>query len=103
MAERPEPRSWRQTAGPRLIILGVLLSVWMLAVFARLVDLQIVQHDALEKRAKRQQTRIVEVPAQRGDIVDRHGKPLAYTVEEDTLGVDPTEIDEPGAGGRAPL
>ncbi len=103
MAEHSEPRSWRQTAGPRLLIVGVLLSVWAVAVFVRLVDLQILQHDALEARGKRQQTRMVKVPAQRGDIVDRHGKPLAYTVEEDTLGVDPTQAREPAAVGRAAL
>ena len=73
------------------------------AVFVRLVDLQIVQHDALEARGKSQQTRRIKEPAQRGDIVDRHGKPLAYTVEEDTLGVDPRELENPRAGGRAPL
>ncbi len=95
MAEHAEPRSWRQTAGPRLLIVGVLLSVWAVAVFARLVDLQILQHKALEARGKRQQTLAVEVPAQRGDIVDRHGKPLASTVEEDTLSVDPSKLENP--------
>jgi cell division protein FtsI (penicillin-binding protein 3) len=35
------------------------------------------------------------VPAQRGDIVDRHGKPLASTVDEDTLAVDPRELENP--------
>ena len=52
MAEHSEPRSWRQTAGPRLLIVGVLLSVWAVAVFARLVDLQIFQHEALEARGE---------------------------------------------------
>jgi cell division protein FtsI (penicillin-binding protein 3) len=94
MAEHSEPRSWRQTAGPRLLIVGVLLSVWAVAVFVRLVDLQILQHEALEAKGKRQQTSTVLVPAQRGDIVDRHGTPLAYTVEEDTLAVDPRELED---------
>ena len=95
MAERLEPRSWRQTAGPRLVIIGVLLSVWAAAVFARLVDLQIRQHEALEALGTRQQTRRVEEPAQRGDIVDRHGKPLAFTVQEDALSVDPSMLTDP--------
>ncbi len=90
-----EPRSWRQTVGPRLWIVGALLSIWAVAVFVRLVDLQIVQHAALEARGKAQQERRIEEPAQRGDIVDRHGKPLAYTVEEATLGVDPRELGNP--------
>jgi cell division protein FtsI (penicillin-binding protein 3) len=95
MAEHAEPRNWRQTAGPRLLIVGVLLSVWAVAVFVRLVDLQIFQHQALEARGKRQQTSTVKEPAQRGDIVDRHGKPLAYTVEEDSIGADPSKLADP--------
>lgn len=95
MSQPSEPRSWRQTAGPRLLIVGVLLSVWAVAVFVRLVDLQIFQHEALEARGKSQQTRIVNEPAPRGDIVDRHDKPLAYTVEEDTLAVDPSKLENP--------
>ena len=94
MAEHSEPRGWRQTAGPRLLIVGVLLSVWAAAVFVRLVDLQIFQHAALEARGKRQQTTIVPVPAQRGDIVDRSGRLLAYTAEDYTLGVDPRELED---------
>jgi cell division protein FtsI (penicillin-binding protein 3) len=95
MAEHSEPRSWRQTVGPRLWIVGALLSVWAVAVFVRLVDLQIVQHAALEARGKAQQERRIEERAQRGDIVDRHGTLLAYTVEEATLSVDPRELGNP--------
>jgi cell division protein FtsI (penicillin-binding protein 3) len=95
MAEHTVPRSWRQTAGPRLLIIGVLLSLWAVAVFVRLVDLQVVQHKALEARGKRQQTSQVAEPAQRGDIVDRHGKPLAYTVDEDTISADPSKLPDP--------
>ncbi len=95
MAERPEPRSWRQTVGPRLLVVGVLLSLWALAVFARLVDLQIYQHERWETMAKRQRTRVEEEPAQRGDLVDRYGRVLAYTVDEETVGADPSKLKDP--------
>ncbi len=95
MAERPEPRSWRQAVGPRLMIVGVLFSLWALAVFARLVDLQVYQHDRLESLARRQQTKVEEEPAQRGDLVDRHGQVLAYTVDEETVGADPSKLKDP--------
>jgi cell division protein FtsI (penicillin-binding protein 3) len=94
MAERSEPRSWRQAAGPRLLIVGVLLSVWVLAVFAMLVHLQIVRHGDFVAQATRQQTSIEPEPAQRGDIIDRHGKPLAYTVYEDTVCAEPIRIKD---------
>ncbi len=94
MPQHSEPRSWRQTAGPRLWVVGVLLSVWAAAVFVRLVDLQIVQHAALEARGKKLQELRITEPAQRGDIVDRRGRPLAYTVAEDTLSVDPRLLED---------
>jgi cell division protein FtsI (penicillin-binding protein 3) len=95
MAEHPGPRSWRQTVGPRLLVVGVLLAVWALAVFVRLVDLQIYQHDSLEALAKSLRTRLEDEPAQRGDLVDRHGRPLAYTVDEETVGADPRKLTDP--------
>lgn len=95
MPQHSEPRSWRQTAGPRLWVVGVLLSVWAVAVFVRLVDLQIVRHAALEARGRSQQQRRVREPAQRGDIVDRRGRPLASTVQDHTLSVDPTKVENP--------
>jgi cell division protein FtsI (penicillin-binding protein 3) len=73
---------------------GVLLSVWAVAVFVRLVDLQIVQHATLEARGKKLQELRITEPAQRGDIVDRRGRPLAYTVAEDTLSVDPRLLED---------
>jgi cell division protein FtsI (penicillin-binding protein 3) len=66
-----------------------------LAVLARLVDLQIVQRADLEARAASQQTNLVEVPAQRGDVVDRHGRLLAYSVEADTVCAVPSRVQNP--------
>jgi cell division protein FtsI (penicillin-binding protein 3) len=95
MGEHPDPLNWRMTAAPRLIAAGVLLAVWALAVLVRLIDLQVYQHDDLAALARRQSTRVEEEPAQRGDLVDRHGRVLAYTVKEDTLGADPSKLEDP--------
>ncbi|MGN0774890.1 MAG: penicillin-binding transpeptidase domain-containing protein [Candidatus Ventricola sp.] len=47
---------------------------------ARLVDLQVLQSQALTQRGVRQWTRSGTVAARRGDIVDTHGKLLAQSI-----------------------
>lgn len=51
-----------------------------LCVFARLVDVQIVQSEELTQRGVRQWTRSGTVAARRGDIVDTNGKLLAQSI-----------------------
>src|SRR4051812_2168365 len=46
-------------------------------------------------RADRQQNRTVVPPAKRGEIVDRKGRLLAYSVDADTVAAVPNEIDDP--------
>ncbi len=47
--------------------------------------------------AARQQENTIEPPGRRGDIVDRNGDLLAYTVDADSIFADPTEIDDADA------
>jgi cell division protein FtsI (penicillin-binding protein 3) len=95
MSEQPDPRRWRRTAGSRLIVLGVVFAVWSVAVFARLVDLQIFQRAELEARAESQRTNLLEEPAQRGDLLDRNGNVLAYSVDVDTVCAVPSKLEDP--------
>ena len=48
----------------------------------------------LSSRAERQQSRTIEAPAKRGDILDRHGRILAYSVDADTIYAVPNEIGD---------
>jgi len=78
----------------------VLFAVWILAclaLFARMVDLQIVRGGALERLALRQQVETVQIPGRRGVIVDRVGRPLAMNVEVDSIYAVPQAIPDPGA------
>ena len=59
------------------------------------------QHAELPARADRQQMRHVKLPAKRGEIVDRNGRVLAYSVDADTVFADPLEIEEPAGRSRA--
>ncbi len=74
---------------------------WAAAIEARLVHLQVVQHRDLLARAARQQSRTVLASAKRGDIVDRRGRVLAYSVDADTIYAVPTAIADPAAAASA--
>jgi cell division protein FtsI (penicillin-binding protein 3) len=89
-----EPSSfpWRETLRRRAVAAGVCLLVWTVAIEARLGWLQVVRHGELAARAERQQLRTVTAPAKRGDIRDRSGRLLAYSVDVDTIYAVPAEI-----------
>src|SRR5262245_44725435 len=57
--------------------------------------LQIVRHDDLSARAERQQMRTVSAAAKRGEILDRHGRVLAYSVDAESIYAVPTDIGDP--------
>jgi cell division protein FtsI (penicillin-binding protein 3) len=86
---------WRATVRSRLLVCAALLAAWTTAIEARLVYLQVFQHADLMARADRQQNRTVVPPAKRGEIFDRNGRLLAYSVDADTIAAIPTEIDDP--------
>jgi cell division protein FtsI (penicillin-binding protein 3) len=71
------------------------LVLWVTGIEARLVMLQVVQHDELVAKAERQQMSTVVAPAKRGEIFDRNGRLLAYSVDADTIYAVPTEITDP--------
>ncbi|MGH8722161.1 MAG: penicillin-binding protein 2, partial [Burkholderiales bacterium] len=77
--------SWRRTLKRRLAVAAAGLALWTAAIEARLVYLQVVRHEELAARAERQQMRTIEAPAKRGEILDRRGRVLAYSVDADSI------------------
>ena len=94
MADQPA-NTWRTMSRRRLAIAASIAMFWSAAIEARLVYLQVVRHPDLAARAERQQMRTVEAPAKRGDILDRNGRVLAYSVDADTIYAVPTDIGDP--------
>jgi cell division protein FtsI (penicillin-binding protein 3) len=71
------------------------LLVWFAAIFLRLVWLQVVRHDDLLRLAQQQQQKRVEIPALRGTIFDRDGRPLAKSLPAESIFVNPLHIPNP--------
>ena len=72
---------------------GFLLLAFFFVAFAclgwRLVDLQVIKHDALLAEAERKTERKIWQPAKRGDILDANGNPLATAIPVKTVWVNP--------------
>ncbi len=92
MAE--QPFNWRPTLSSRIVVTAALFAVWTAVILGRLVYLQVFQHAELVARAERQQLRTLPVPAKRGEIYDRRGRLLAYSVDADTVYAVPGEIED---------
>jgi cell division protein FtsI (penicillin-binding protein 3) len=87
--------NWRPVLRRRLTVAAGALACWVLAIEARLFVLQVTQHDELVLRAERQQSETQKTPGKRGEIYDRNGRLLAYSVDADTIYAVPTDIKDP--------
>ncbi len=76
----------------RALIVTLALVVWMLAIGARLVQVQVSQHDSLTARARSQQLGAVETSPTRGQVLDRQGRELARSVDTESFFGEPDEI-----------
>jgi len=85
----------------RLMVAAGALVLWVVGIEARLLVLQVFQYSQLVARADRQQMSTVTAPAKRGEIFDRNGRVLAYSVDADTIYAVPTEIDDADQAARA--
>ena len=92
---------WQRVLRGRLLVGLAAFGVWFLAIESRLVYLQVVRHEQLVERAERQQSRSITAHPQRGEIRDREGRVLAYSVDADTIYAVPTDIDDPAATATA--
>lgn len=87
-------QSWRQVVRGRLVAAGLCFAIWAVGIEARLVYLQVVSHDELTARAEGQQRRSIEAHAKRGEILDRDGRVLAYSVDGDAIYAVPNQISD---------
>jgi cell division protein FtsI (penicillin-binding protein 3) len=100
-AEARAAHDWRAVIRRRLMVLAALCLCWGVAIQARLVNLQVFQHEELVAKADRQRLRTIAISGKRGELVDRNGRILAYSVDGDAVFAEPVLIqDAPGVAAK---
>ncbi|MEK6325502.1 MAG: penicillin-binding protein [Acidobacteriota bacterium] len=80
----------------RITVIQVAIIVWMMVIGAKLLWLQVRQHDWLLARASNQQQAAIDLSPMRGVIYDRNGNELARSVAVKSLYASPGDITDPG-------
>jgi cell division protein FtsI (penicillin-binding protein 3) len=78
----------------RLGVVHMALAFFFLAIVVQAARVQLIQGDAWERRAERQQVREREIPAPRGRILDETGRVMAQNNDKVILDITPREIRE---------
>jgi cell division protein FtsI (penicillin-binding protein 3) len=81
----------------RLSIIRIAMILWIAAIGAKLLWLQVKQHDWLLARASHQQQAAIDLSPMRGVIFDRNGDQLARSVAVKSLYASPADITDPAA------
>lgn len=96
MANENRPRRSRRLGGrgmQRIVVLAGIFGVLLfLVLFGKLWQLQVVQHETLEKKAVAQQTREVTSTANRGTIYDANGAILAISSSVQNVILSPRDV-----------
>ena len=90
----PTATAWRAQITSRYTVLVVVFVCWTMAIVARLVFLQVLSYDEMVVRAESQYTRVIDAPAKRGEIYDRNGRLLAFSVDADSIYAVPAQVGD---------
>ena len=85
----------RRPPAGRLVALLAVMTLALGGVATRLVVLQVGDHRALAAQGMEQRVHLIDLPAERGAIVDRTGVPLAITLDARDVYVDPRYVTDP--------
>ena len=78
----------------RVMVGVVLIGVWGALILGQLVQIQVLDHETMVRRAASQHHHELTIPPFRGRIYDRNGRPLALTVAVDSVYVVPPDYSE---------
>ncbi len=79
----------------RSVALGAILLAGIAVLTGRLAQLQVVEHEEFAELGEQQRVATIELPATRGQIVDREGRPLAISLEASDIYADPRYVEDP--------
>ena len=80
----------------RFWILRFLMVVAGVILVARIVHIQVFEHEKYRAKALSQWERPIPIKAERGNLYDRHGQPLALSVTTYRVGVSGSRVKEAG-------
>jgi cell division protein FtsI (penicillin-binding protein 3) len=83
-----------QKSRKRAVVLFTVIFFCFAAIFLRLIDLMVLDHDKLSGRAEQQYIREKILKPQRGIIWDRKMREMAANIESDSLYAVPSKIDD---------
>src|SRR5918994_3486590 len=95
LARRPgRSQSQSDVSIRRTLFVAAFVVFWMLGISARLVYLQVSNHEKLVARAQKQQQEAVPTTPQRGPVIDRQGRELARSIDTLSMFIAPEEFDK---------
>jgi cell division protein FtsI/penicillin-binding protein 2 len=77
----------------RTLFVAAFVAFWMFGISARLVYLQVSNHENLVARAHRQQQEAIETSPTRGPVLDRQERELARTIDTTSVFIAPDEFN----------
>ena len=89
---RAKKKSAKLNYRVRFILLSIVLLILLLGLVSRIIYLTTYQRDFLQEQGQARSLRIIELPAYRGVIHDRHGHPLAMSSPVFTIWANPREV-----------
>src|SRR5687768_15624524 len=85
----------------RIMLVSLSVCLWAIVIVVRLVELQVLKHRSFEQQAARQGERTINLDPRRGSILDRHGRPLAVSVEAESVYAVPQDVEDAEATASA--
>lgn len=78
----------------RIAIFACVVVLALIGLFARLIQIQLVQGDAFRAAAQENQIRLIPVAAPRGSMIDRNGIPIVRSRPSFVVAVIPSELTD---------
>ncbi len=100
-AEGGAPTSRGRMVRLRLMLLALGASLWALVILVRLVHLSVLERPFFQKQSARQSERTITLEARRGTIFDRAGRPLAVSVDAESVYAVPQDVSDPARTAMA--
>ena len=99
VAQHPQLHLRLQAWRSRVLLLLVL--AWFVALAGRAFYLQGLHHGFLQQKGESRYSRVIEISATRGMIVDRNNEPLAISTPVESVAASPADIEAtPAQVGR---